>query len=117
MADKLLVVILSGQKEEFRARQGLIFAKNAKKLKILDDVKVLLFGPGVEIIRAKGEYSEEFQKFLKDLVSEGVLVSACIANVKALGLEEDMKRLDIKAVGAALYISDLVKEGYSVITF
>lgn len=112
MTDKVLVIILSGEDDPRRVEKGLTFAMKSKKLGMLNDVKVLLWGPGVDILK-----SQQFDGFIKDLKSEGVIVSACVSDIKRSGLDSEISKEAVKAAGAAVFISDSVMDGYQVITF
>ncbi len=117
MADKLLVVILAGRNDIDRARQGLTFAKVTAKMKLMADVKVLFFGPGVELLNPEGEHYPMIRTILSELRELNKEVSACISNVGKYGLSEKLEKGFVVTEEAAFLITDSVKNGYQVISF
>lgn len=117
LTDKALVIILAGRNDIDRAQQGLVYAKNARRLKLLSHVKVLFFGPGVELLDPDKEHYPRVELLLKELGGLEVGVSACISNVGKYGLGEKLNRELVLAEEAAFLISDAIKNGYQVISF
>jgi len=115
LTDKLLVVLLAGRNDVDRARQGLVFAKNLKRL--LSEVHVLFFGPGVQLLDPSEKTYSDMEALLVDLGRLNVGVSACVSNVHKYGLDERLDRKLVIAEEAAFLISDHVKKGYQTISF
>lgn len=120
MNGKLLVVILSGN-DPYKVQWGLRLALHTHKHpygeKIIEDVRVLLFGMGCTIVNPKMPYYIEFKPRLQTLTDEGVEVATCVSIVKELGLEEESRSLGLKLVHASVYTSQCVSEGYTIMTF
>jgi len=114
---KLLVVLLTGKSDLFRARQALVFAKNAQKVGILQDVRFLFFGPGVELLDTDDPDTRDIRKLIEELHQQGITVSACVSNLRQYGLANQARKHDVFAEPASVLISELVKDGYQVITF
>lgn len=117
MAEKLLVVILAGPTDSERARQGLVFAKNARKMGLLDEVEVLFFGPGVQFLSDEYDPEGEFKRLVQENYELGSPVSACVSNLRRYSLQEEVKEHNVLPEEAAFLISDAVKDGYEVVTF
>ena len=121
MGGKILFIINSGEESPSRVIWGLRMALNTYTNpygeRILDDVKVLLFCSGVNIVDPASSHSHEFRERLKDLVDAGVEVSSCASLTGPLGLEDEATALGIKLVHASVYVAERVDEGYTVITF
>ena len=121
MSGKLLFVIQSGSESYYNVLWGLRMAKNTWTHpygeKILDDVKVLLFGRGVGIINSKLAESPEFEESILELNDVGVEVAACVSIAEPLGLIEEAKSLGIELVHASQYVAEKVGEGYTVMNF
>ncbi len=115
LTEKLLVIVLAGKNDVDRARQGLVFAKNAKRL--LSEVHVLFFGPGVQLLDPNEKDYSGLEALLGDLGRLNVGVSACVSNVHKYGLDERLDRKLVVAEEAASLISDHVKNGYQTISF
>ena len=120
MSGKLLVVILSGE-DQYKVQWGLRLALNAYRHpygeKLVDDVKVLLFGLGCSIVNPKMPYHEKFKERINALTDADVEVATCVSIVKQISLEEESKVLGIKLVHASVYTSQCVSEGYTIMTF
>ena len=117
MPDKVLVVILAGKNDLDRAKQGLVFAKTVTRMELLSDVRVLFFGPGVELLDTGGEHYSAIRTLLTEFHSLKGGISACISNVRKYGLIEKLEKELVVAEEAAFLISDSVKNGYEVISF
>lgn len=120
MSGKLLVVILSGD-DPYKVQWGLRLALNAHRHpygeKLVDDVRVLLFGLGCSIVNPKMPYYETFRERIEALTDAGVEVATCVSIVKQISLEEESQVLGIKLVHASVYTAQCVKEGYTIMTF
>ncbi|MFQ5870869.1 MAG: DsrE family protein [Candidatus Geothermarchaeales archaeon] len=114
---RILVVLLTGKSDLFRARQALVFAKNARKVGILQDVRFLFFGPGVELLDTDDPDTHEIRKLIEELHQQGITVSACVSNLRQYGLANQARKHDVFAEPASVLISELVRDGYQVITF
>ena len=121
MGGKLLFVINSGEESPSRALWGLRMSLNTYTNpygeRVLDDVKVLLFCSGVNIVDPASTHSHEFRERLKDLVGAGVEVASCVSLAGPLGLEDETTALGIKLVHASVYVAERVSEGFTTITF
>jgi hypothetical protein len=120
MSGKLLVVILSGD-DSYKVQWGLRLALNAHRHpygeKLVDEVKVLLFGLGCSIVNPKMPYYGKFKERINALTDAGVEVASCVSIVKQISLEEESQVLGIKLVHASVYTSQCVSEGYTIMTF
>ena len=121
MSGKILFVIQSGPESHYNVLWGLRMAKNTWTHpygeKMLDDVKVLLFGRGVGIMNPKLAESPEFEESILDLNEAGVEMAACVSIAEPLGLKEEAENLGVKLVHASQYVAERVSEGYTVMNF
>jgi hypothetical protein len=105
MADKVLVVIATGDKD--KALTGLLYAKNALKRGWLDDVKVVYFGP-----------SERLMVEDADVASATIEVAslgeayACKAISDREDISEKIDNMGVRVEYVGSIISDYVKQGY-----
>ena len=111
------LVLLTGKRDLFRARQALVFAMNAKKVGILEEVRFLFFGPGVELLDLEPPDNREIRDLVEKLHQRGITVSACISNWRHFGLMDQALKHNVFAEPASVLISELVKDGYQVISF
>lgn len=121
MTGKLLVVITSGPEEVNKVSWGLRMALNVHTHpygeRLVDDVKVLLFCGGVQIVDPSTPHYEELSKRLRDLRNAGVEVASCMSIAIPLGLEEDSRSLGVECVHASVYVAQCVSEGFTIMTF
>jgi hypothetical protein len=121
MTGKILFVITSGPEEVNKVSWGLRMALNVHSHpygeKLVDEVKVLLFCGGVQIVDPSTPYYEELSKRLRDLTEAGVEVVSCMSIAIPLGLEEETRSFGIECVHASVFVAQCVSEGYTVMTF
>lgn len=121
MAGKILFVINSSPEEAKKVSWGLRMALNIYTHpygeKLIDEVKVLLFCGGVQIVDPKTPHYQELRTRLLDLVEAGVEVVSCISLVIPLGLEEETLSLGIDCVHASVYVAQNVRDGFMIMTF
>jgi hypothetical protein len=117
MPDKALIVVMSGPEDVVRAEKGMTFALKSKKLGILEDVKVFFWGNGVGCLKPEEPRTAHLQGVLEELKKEGITVCACVTDIKKNNLEALIGTEKVKAAGAAVYISDHIRDGYQVLTF
>ncbi len=121
MSGKLLFLITSGPEEINKIRWGLRMALNIHNHpygeKLIDEVKVLLFCGGAQIVDPQTPHYPELKTRLLDLVQAGVEVVSCMSIAIPLGLEENTRSLGIDCVHASVYVAENVKDGFTVMTF
>jgi hypothetical protein len=121
MTGKLLVVITSGPEEVNKVSWGLRMALNVHTHpygeRLVDDVKVLLFCGGVQIVDPSTPHYEELSKRLRGLRDAGVEVASCMSIAIPLGLEEESRSLGVECVHASVYVAQCVSEGFTIMTF
>jgi hypothetical protein len=109
---KLAFWITAGPDLESKALAGLRLASRLKTVR-QQDVKVYLFGPGVALAASS---SEDVAAALESLREAGVPVGACPANVKSMGIDEQLvlnAGVELNPAGEVLI--DWVETGYQVI--
>ena len=121
MAGKLLFVITSGPDEANKVSWGLRMALNVHTHpygeKLVDEVRVLLFCGGVQIVDPSTPHYEELSKRLRALTEASVEVASCMSIALPLGLEEETRSLGVECVHASAYVAQCVSEGYTIMTF
>jgi len=85
--------------------------------RLIDEVKVLLFCGGVQIVDPGTPHYEELSKRLRDLRDAGVEVASCMSIAIRLGLEEETRSLGIECVHASVYMAQCVSESFTIMTF
>jgi len=113
----ILIVILSGPGEFERARQGLRMARNLKRGRMVDHVRVFFLGPGVQLLDRDNPVYTMVEQFLKSLKDLGILASACAGNLRVYGIEEKLNKNLVIADDAAAVFAEAVAEGLTIATF
>jgi hypothetical protein len=110
MADKLLVIVSTGEKN--KALAGLVYAANALKQRWLSDVKVGFFGPAeallaqdADVQRAAAELPQDASPF------------ACKFIADKAGVTDRLTSLGINVHYVGETISGYVKNGYIPMVF
>ncbi|TFF91869.1 DsrE family protein [Candidatus Thorarchaeota archaeon] len=105
MADKVLIVIASG--DEDKCLTGLMYAKNAIKYEWLTEVRVVFFGPAQGLLinnKKVADSAAELAKFGKALACKFISDrDGQSAGIEDLGIE-------VQYVGED--VSEMIKDGY-----
>jgi len=112
MATKVFVVLSSGDRE-VALEVGLIYPLNAAKKKLMDEVKLIIFGPSEKLVA----YDAEVQGRIKELQEAGVEVIACKWCADRMNITSILEDADIKVVYVGSIISELLKDGWASLTF
>ena len=112
MATKVFVV-LSSSDREVALEVGLIYPLNAAKNKWVDEVKVIIFGPSEKV----AAYDTEVQEKIKDLQNVGVEVLACKWCADRMNITSKLEEAGVKVVFVGSIISQLLKDGWTSLTF
>ena len=114
MASKCLVIISSGLENKEKEIVGFRYSLNVKRNSLLDDIKVILFGPSEKAL-ASGDM--DFLKLTRDLMSLNVIPVACRGVAKAQDIIGSLESQGLQIDDVGPVISNYIKEGYEVITF
>ncbi len=113
MASRLLIVIIE-EKDRERIMRALNFALRSKRMQILDDVKVLLWGESENMI-VKDD--PELQTLINSLLNEGVEIFACLGVAKQLGIKSKLEDMGLRVESATKIINEYVNNGYETSWF
>jgi len=115
-ADRKMVIQVNS-KDVTTQKMALNSAKNLKKLLGKDavDVEVVVYGPGITLLRSSGRSAEKIQSLMTDY---GVNVSVCNGALKAYAKRHGGHELEIiqgvsKVPTGALRILELQEQGYA----
>jgi len=112
MATKVFILLTSGDRE-VALEVGLIYPLNAAKNKWMDGVKVIIFGPSEKL----AAYDTEVQGRIKELQEAGVEVVACKWCADRMDVTARLEKVGIKVVYVGTIISQLLKDGWTSLTF
>ncbi len=111
---KLFVIISSGMEAKQKAITGMMFAYNAKRRNMVEDMRLIFFGPSEEAI-AEGD--PDFMDYYRKLVEAGVTSTACIKIAEDSNISDSLKNLGLPLEPVASVITKYASDGYQIITF
>lgn len=106
-SSKVLIWLASGDMEKLKP--GILYGINALKYDWVEDVKFVVFGASEGIIPEDTE--------LFDQLENTGNTSYCKYIADDMGITEKLEKKGVKMIYVGDYISNLIKEGYQVITF
>jgi hypothetical protein len=111
--DNRLAVIWSSGDPEVAHRVCLMYTQNAKKQKWFDEVTLIVWGPSARLLAG----DKDLQAKIKSMLSDGVRIQACQACADSYGVSDRLRELgiDVKFMGKPL--TDMLKEGWKILTF
>lgn len=112
MSTRVFVILGSGDRE-VALEVGLIYPLNAAKNKWMDEVKVILFGPSEKI----AAYDSEVCSKLSELQETGIEVMACKWYADRMNITSILEQNGIKVLYVGPIISQLLKDGWTLLTF
>jgi hypothetical protein len=109
---RLAVVWTSGD-PEVAHRVCFMYTDNAKKQKWFDEVTLIVWGPSARLLAG----DKDLQAKIKGMLNDGVKIQACMACSDSYGVTEQLRALgiDVRYMGKPL--TDLIKQGWHVLTF
>ncbi len=114
MAGKCVIIIVSGAEEKQKAMVGITYSLNVKRNNLLDDVKVIFFGPSENAI-ADGDV--DFVSAVRKLMDLKIMPIACSGVANRQNLNPGLQKMGLLIDNVGPIISNYIKEGYEVITF
>ena len=89
------------------------YARNSKIRGWWDEVRLIVWGPSEKILA----YDAELQDGLYGLAREGVELVACKGCSDNYGTSEKLSELDIDVIYMGAPLTEMLKEGWKVLTF
>ncbi|MCL4334624.1 MAG: DsrE family protein [Candidatus Thermoplasmatota archaeon] len=111
---RILILISSGTGEKERALAGIMLARNLKAREIVEDVRVIFFGPSEKAL-ASGD--RDFLEQYKLLANAGIVASACVAIADSEGISNSLKDMGLILEPVSIPIARYASEGYQILTF
>jgi hypothetical protein len=101
-----LAVVWSSADPEVAKSVCFMYTHNAKKQKWFDEVTLIVWGPSARLLASD-----------KDLQADGVKVQACQACADMYAVAEPLRKLGIEVRYMGKPLTDMLKQGWTVLTF
>jgi hypothetical protein len=111
MTDKLYILWTSKEPETFD-EMVYMYAFNAKKYGWWKEITLIIWGASAKLV---GE-DEVVRGKIKEMINEGIHVSACQACAKDLGVTETLEKLGVEVVSWGTRLTEIIKSGSKLIT-
>lgn len=111
--DGRLAVIWTSGDPEVAHRVCFMYTQNAKKQKWFDEVTLIVWGPSARLLAG----DKDLQAKVKAMIGDGVKVQACLACADSYGVTQQLRDLGIEVKYMGKPLTDLLKQGWKVLTF
>ncbi len=112
---KALIIILSGADDPIKVKLGLTIAWRTKNSGAFEDVKLIFFGPGEDLI-AKTDDKGILEAY-EQVLANGIAPQACIFVAEEYGVGQILTDKKIELVHAGQAIATFMADGYQPLTF
>ena len=112
-AESRLAVVWTSGDPEVAKKVCFMYTHNAKKQRWFDEVTLIVWGPSARLLAS----DKDLQAEVKSMQDDGVRVQACQACADSYGVTEPLRKLgiDVRYMGKPL--TDILKQGWTVLTF
>lgn len=104
---KILIWLASGEREKLKP--AILYGINARKYGWLDDVKFVVFGESEKLLLEDDD--------LFNLINDKENTAYCKFVSDEFGITDKLEKKGANVIYVGDYISNLIKNGYQVITF
>lgn len=113
LSNNRLAVLWTSGDPEVAHRSCLMYAHAARKQKWFDEVVLIVWGPSARLLAA----DKDIQAKVKAMMQDGVKVQACVACADSYGISDRLKELGLEVKGMGAPLSDMLKQGWKVLTY
>jgi hypothetical protein len=113
VSDSRLAVIWSSGDPEVAHRVCFMYTENAKKQKWFEEVTLIVWGPSARLLAG----DKDLQAKIKTMIDNGVKVQACLACADSYGVTDQLRTLGIEVKYMGKPLTDLIKQGWHMLTF
>jgi hypothetical protein len=110
--DKLAVLWASGD-PEVAHKVCLMYTHAAKKNHFFKEVTLIIWGPSSRLLAA----DKAVQEKVKSMADDGVTLVACIACADSYGVSDTLRDMGIEVKPMGRPLTDMLKQGWKVLTF
>jgi hypothetical protein len=113
ISNSRLAVLWSSGDPDVAHRVCFMYTHNAKRQKWFDEVTLIVWGPSARLLAG----DKDLQSEVRAMISDGVKVQACLACADSYGVTKQLREMgiDVKYMGKPL--TDLLQQGWKVLTF
>lgn len=104
---KILIWLASSEREKLKP--AIVYGINARKYGWLDDVKFVVFGESEKLLLEDNE--------LFNLINDNENTAYCKFVSEEFGITDKLEKKGANVIYVGEYISNLIKNGYQVMTF
>lgn len=108
-----LAVVWTSGDPEVAHRVCLMYTHAARKANWFDEVRLVVWGPSANLLAG----DKDLQVKIKAMMADGVVVQACIVCADSYGVTESLRGLGIEVKGMGQPLTQMLKDGYKVLTF
>jgi hypothetical protein len=112
-AESRLAVIWSSADPDVAKRVCFMYTHAAKKQKWFDEVTLIVWGPSAKLLAN----DKELQAEVKSMAADGVKVVACQACADSYGIGDALRALGVEVKYMGRPLTDMLKQGWKVLTF
>ncbi len=112
---KALIIILSGADDLIKVKLGLTIAWRTKNSGAFEDVRLVFFGPGEDLIAKTDD--EGILEAYKQVLANGIVPQACVFVAEGYGVSQILTDKKMELVHAGQAIASLMADGYQPLTF
>jgi len=112
-AESSLAVLWTSGDPEVAHRVCLMYGHAAQKQKWFDRVVLIVWGPSARLLAA----DKDLQAKVKSMMQDGVQVQACVVCADSYGVSDRLRELGIEVKGMGPPLTDMLKQGWKVLTF
>lgn len=118
------VVIKPGEQNKFAAlwmsgdpdvahKVCFMYVHNAKMRGWFDEVVLIVWGPSARLLAG----DESLQEKVVQMQNDGVKVQACVVCSDSYGVSDELRDLGIEVIGMGVPLTEMLKNGWKVLTF
>ena len=109
---KLLVLWTSGDRD-IALKVCFMYTHAAAKQKWFDQVRLVVWGPSSRLLANDAELQQKIKAMKKD----GVELFACVACANSYGVSDKLRGLGITVIGMGKPLTEMLKSGWTTLTF
>jgi hypothetical protein len=108
-----LAVLWTSGDPDVAHRVCFMYTDNAKKQKWFDEVTLIVWGPSARLLAG----DKDLQAKIKGMLDDGVKIQACLACADSYGVTEQLRKMGIEVKYMGKPLTDLIKQGWHILTF